>query len=43
MADNYLEYAREEYEKRKEAWLKKQKTSRKRIQRNIEKPEDWAL
>lgn len=43
MADNYLEYAREEYEKRKEAWLQKQKTPRKRIQRNIEKTEDWAL
>lgn len=28
MADNYLEYAREDYERRKEAWLKKKKQPR---------------
>lgn len=44
MADNYLEYARENYEKRKEAWLRKKKNLPKpRPQRQIEKPEDEAL
>ncbi len=46
MADNYLEYAREDYERRKEAWLKKKKLPRrqaKAAQRSVEKPEDWAL
>lgn len=42
MADNYLEYAREDYERRKEAWLKKKKR-RPSPQRHIEKPEDESL
>ncbi len=43
MADNYLEYARENYEKRKEAWLKKKKGLAAKAKRQIEKPEDWSL
>lgn len=45
MADNYLEYARENYEKRKAEWLRKKKKaiSISPKQRKIEKPEDEAL
>lgn len=47
MADNYLEYAREDYERRKAEWLKKKSAAKrgtkKTVQRQIEKPEDWAL
>ena len=44
MADNYLENARENFEKRKAAWLNKKKNLPKsRLQRQIEKPEDEAL
>ena len=45
MADNYLEYARENYEKRKAEWHRNKKkhfpTSTKG--RRLEKPEDEAL
>ena len=40
MADNYLERQMEEYEARKQAWLKGQKNSRKI---KIQKPEDESL
>ena len=48
MADNYLERHREEYEQRKQAWLKKKKHIPKAKQkasanRSIEKPDDEAL
>ena len=44
MADNYLEYAREDYERRKAAWLKNKKTFPKRQPKvNIEKPDDESL
>ncbi len=45
MADNFLERHREEYEKRKAAWLRKKKLfmTKKTKQSNIEKPEDEAL
>lgn len=43
MADNYLENARENYEKRKADWQNKKKGISKNIMRNIEKPEDWSL
>ena len=44
MADNYLEYARENYEKRKAEWLRKKKHMPKtRTATHIEKPEDEAL
>lgn len=44
MADNYLEYHREEYEKRKALWLaKKRHAKHSPIQRKIERPEDEAL
>lgn len=42
MADNYLESHREEYEKRKEAWLRKKKHLPK-INRTPIKPEDESL
>lgn len=43
MTDNYLEYAREDYERRKQAWLRKKKKLPPDSQGKIEKPEDWAL
>jgi hypothetical protein len=43
MADNYLENAREQYEKKKALWLSKRKHSAKKTVREVEKPEDWAL
>lgn len=46
MADNYLEYHREEYEKKKSIWLQKKKRLPKNIGLNfsqIEKPADEAL
>ena len=48
MADNYLERHREEYEQRKQAWLKKKKHIPKAKQkasdvRQIERPDDEAL
>lgn len=43
MADNFLERHHEDYEARKDAWLRKKKHLPKTIKRNIEKPEDEAL
>lgn len=43
MADNYLEYARDDYERRKAEWLKKKKYQPSKVKRTIEKPEDWSL
>ena len=43
MADNYLEYAREDYERRKQAWLRKQRHLPKIKKPQVEKPEDEAL
>lgn len=43
MADNYLENAREQYEKKKALWLNKRKRLVPKIKREIEKPEDWSL
>lgn len=43
MADNYLENAREDYERRKAAWLRKKSHLPKQRTRLIEKPEDEAL
>ncbi len=45
MADNYLEKHREDYEKRKAEWLRKQKHLSKKIKAKpvVEKPEDEAL
>jgi hypothetical protein len=43
MADNYLEKAREQYEKRKAEWLNKKKKHPKTKGDKIEKPEDWSL
>ncbi len=44
MADNYLEYHREEYEKRKALWLAKKKNIKYRNNRTgIKKPDDEAL
>ncbi len=44
MADNYLEYARDDYERRKAEWLKKKKHHiQTKVKRTIEKPEDWSL
>lgn len=43
MADNYLEYARDDYERRKAEWLKKKKHHTSKVKRTIEKPEDWSL
>ena len=40
MADNYLEYHREDYERKKAEWLKKKRHC---PHRSIEKPEDEAL
>lgn len=42
MADNYLEYARDNYEQRKAQWLSKQKKKTK-VTRTIQRPEDEAL
>lgn len=43
MADNYLEKAREQYEKRKAEWLNKNKKRSTIKSAKIEKPEDWSL
>lgn len=43
MADNYLEYARENYEKRKTEWLRKKKHLPKVANRSIEEPDDDSL
>lgn len=48
MADNYLEYAREDYERRKAAWLRKKSHMPRKAKastplRTIEKPDDEAL
>jgi len=43
MADNFLERHHEDYERRKEAWLRKQKKLPKAVVRNIPRPEDEAL
>lgn len=44
MADNFLEYHREEYELRKKRWIAKKKHIKvSNRQRTIEKPEDEAL
>ena len=45
MADNYLEYHRDEYEKRKALWLKNKGRAKRVIQikRDIKKPDDEAL
>ena len=40
MADNYLEYHREDYERKKAAWLKKKRHC---PHGSLEKPEDEAL
>ncbi len=40
MADNYLEYHREDYERKKAAWLRKKHRG---TRSSIEKPEDEAL
>ena len=42
MADNYLEYRRESYERRKEEWLRKKRHLPTKPQR-LEKPDDEAL
>ncbi len=42
MADNFLESHREDYEKRKAAWLRKKKHLPK-VKKAIEKPDDEAL
>ncbi len=42
MADNFLERHQEEYELRKEKWLRKKKHLPK-INRQLEKPDDEAL
>ncbi len=42
MADNYLEYAREDYERRKARWMAK-KSHKPFAKRNIQKPDDEAL
>ncbi|RRD00877.1 dehydrogenase [Prevotella sp. OH937_COT-195] len=42
MADNFLEYSRQEYEKRKEEWLAKKRHMSK-TKRQIMPPEDEAL
>jgi len=42
MADNYLEYHRQEYEKKKEAWLRK-KRHLPQTNRKLERPDDEAL
>lgn len=47
MADNFLEYHREEYEKRKALWLAKKKHQPKgkgaQVERQIQRPDDEAL
>lgn len=43
MADNYLERHREDYELRKEAWLRKKKHLPKLQKRHIQRPEDESL
>lgn len=47
MADNFLEYHREEYEKRKALWLAKKKHRPKvkgpQIEQRIQRPDDEAL
>ena len=43
MADNYLERHREDYEKRKAAWLRRKQRLPKTNSRNIEKPDDESL
>lgn len=46
MADNFLERHRDEYEKRKAAWLKKKKLflkTKTKAQSQIQHPEDEAL
>ncbi|MBO6216053.1 MAG: dehydrogenase [Prevotella sp.] len=43
MADNYIERHQEEYEARKEMWLRKKRHLPKTIQRNIPRPEDESL
>lgn len=43
MADNFLENHHEEYERRKEAWLRKQRHLPKRPLRRIPRPDDEAL
>ncbi|MBQ6203702.1 MAG: dehydrogenase [Prevotella sp.] len=40
MADGYLESRQQEYEKRKQVWLKKK---RKDIHRNVQRPDDESL
>ena len=42
MADNFLEYHREEYEKRKAKWLAKKRHAAV-VKTNTQKPEDEAL
>lgn len=42
MADNYLERHREEYERKKAAWLRKQRHLL-ALKSQIEKPDDEAL
>lgn len=44
MADNFLEYARESYEKKKAEWFRKKRHLPKNsITREINKPDDEAL
>lgn len=43
MADNFLEKHREEYELRKQAYLRRKKHLPKKTSREISKPEDEAL
>ena len=42
MADNYLERHREEYERKKAAWLRKQR-HQPPLKSHIKKPDDEAL
>ena len=42
MADNYLEYRRESYERRKEEWLRKKRHLPPKSSR-LEKPDDESL
>ncbi len=43
MADNFLEVHYQEYEAKKEAWLRKKKHLPRQRQRQINKPEDESL
>jgi hypothetical protein len=43
MADNFLERHREEYEARKEAWLRKKKHLPRQKTPQVAKPDDEAL